>query len=339
MAFPDEVALEYPLISIVILTWNRKTDLLSALDSVYRQVYDRVEIVIVDSSSTDGTEEAVLSAYPDVRYIRLPYNLGVAGGRNIGIANANGEFVLMLDDDAELLNRDALASIVSRFSVEPDLVVVFFKYLLSDGTRWGWAQPYVSSPAYVDHELYATTFVGCAHCIRRTWVERLGYFRKGFFREGEEEEFAYRVHAAGGRVLYFPEVQVLHKLNPSQRVQAEHQAYKLAHRSMVALMYLPLGEALVTLTWRLNAKFYQSLTGGWLAGYATGCWHLLRTTPCILRERRPLDVEMLRLHRTLRSYIVLDYEAARNVRTTWRDWMRVRLSRKPLGVIDDGFHM
>jgi glycosyltransferase involved in cell wall biosynthesis len=79
---------EAMLISVVIVTWNRRDDVLRAIESIYSQAWRPVEIIVVDNGSTDGTAEAITSAYPEVRLLRMEQNLGASGGRNPGIAAA-----------------------------------------------------------------------------------------------------------------------------------------------------------------------------------------------------------------------------------------------------------
>jgi glycosyltransferase involved in cell wall biosynthesis len=89
-----------PLVSCIIPTYNRAHIVGRAIRSVLNQTYKNIEVIVVDDGSQDNTQEAVLSIKDErVRYIRLHRNFGVAFARNIGIANARGEFVAFLDSD------------------------------------------------------------------------------------------------------------------------------------------------------------------------------------------------------------------------------------------------
>ena len=324
-----------PLISVVILTWNRKRDLLLALDSIYWQDYENKEIVLVDSASTDGTQEAILSRYPEVRYIRLPYNLGVIGGRNIGLANSRGEVIFFLDDDAELLDRHAFRKVVNRFACEPELAVLFSGFVLESGEPRGWVFPFQKTPELENRELYTSDFQGGICWMNRKWIDKIGYLKSEYFRDGEEGDYAYRIIAHGGRILYHPHIKVLHRLNPSQRVPAELQAYKFAHRTENDLIYLDFTEALLTLLWRLSSSFLRSLREGSINGYTLGCWRLFRALPRVIRTRQPLNRAELNLHRTLRCFAVSDYQRALSQNTRLIDWARVRTKRRHLGILED----
>jgi glycosyltransferase involved in cell wall biosynthesis len=88
------------LISVIIPTYNRKSMICDAIDSVLSQTYQQFEIIIVDDGSTDGTSELVKLQYKDkVHIIRRneASNAGVA--RNLGVLSARGEFLSFLDSD------------------------------------------------------------------------------------------------------------------------------------------------------------------------------------------------------------------------------------------------
>lgn len=93
------------LLSILILTRNRKSEIIRALQScVECSLPPNIEFVIIDNASEDGTQEAVdlfFRANPfEYQYHYLPVNLGAAGGRNAGYKKAKGRFVYFMDDDA-----------------------------------------------------------------------------------------------------------------------------------------------------------------------------------------------------------------------------------------------
>ena len=103
-----------PLVSVITLNWNRKKDLLRTLDSIQQQTYSPKEILMVDNGSTDGSVEAVRQQHPEVEIIELPQNLGVQG-YNEGMTRARGEFVLLIDNDMDLLQSNTLERIVHYF--------------------------------------------------------------------------------------------------------------------------------------------------------------------------------------------------------------------------------
>ncbi len=89
-----------PLISIVIPTYNRVQDLKRAINSVFQQSYNNWELIIVDNSSGDGTDEFV-NSLNDVRikFYQIQNDGVIALSRNLGVKHARGEFVAFLDSD------------------------------------------------------------------------------------------------------------------------------------------------------------------------------------------------------------------------------------------------
>ncbi|HLX11256.1 MAG TPA: glycosyltransferase family A protein, partial [Bacteroidota bacterium] len=92
-----------PLVSIVLCTFNRARLVKRAIDSVLRQSYRNIELIIVDDGSTDGSEKVLLNiAKRDARCIFLRHaNQGLARSRNVGWKNASGDFITFIDSDDE----------------------------------------------------------------------------------------------------------------------------------------------------------------------------------------------------------------------------------------------
>ena len=91
-----------PLVSVVIPTRNRSQLLQRAIESVLRQTYDYLEILVIDDASDDDTER-VIAAFGDtrIRYMRHTGGGGAAAARNVGIRAATGSVIGFLDDDDE----------------------------------------------------------------------------------------------------------------------------------------------------------------------------------------------------------------------------------------------
>jgi GT2 family glycosyltransferase len=90
------------MISIIIVNWNGKKWLQKCLASLYMQTYGDFEVILVDNNSIDDSLNFVRTNFSDVRIIESKHNLGFAGGNNLGIKNASGEFVLLLNSDTWL---------------------------------------------------------------------------------------------------------------------------------------------------------------------------------------------------------------------------------------------
>jgi glycosyltransferase involved in cell wall biosynthesis len=115
------VAGNSPLVTVVIPCYNQAHFLGEAIESVLSQSYRNFEIIVVDDGSTDNTSE-VASHYEEVRLVRQE-NRGLAGARNSGLAEAEGEYLVFLDADDRLLPR-ALEAGLECFDAHPECALV-----------------------------------------------------------------------------------------------------------------------------------------------------------------------------------------------------------------------
>lgn len=109
-------------VSVVIPTYNRRSMVLQAVESVKRQTVSPQEIIVVSDGCTDGTPEAVHSAYPDVVVFRQD-NYGETVARNTGIALAKGAWVALLDAD-DLWHPRKLERVADFVSANPEAEAV-----------------------------------------------------------------------------------------------------------------------------------------------------------------------------------------------------------------------
>ena len=87
------------LVSFVLITHNRITNLVECIHSIQNQTYQNIEIILVDNNSIDSTVKVIQRDFPQIKLISLDTNLGVTGARNVGIKNSNGDVIVFIDDD------------------------------------------------------------------------------------------------------------------------------------------------------------------------------------------------------------------------------------------------
>ena len=276
-----------PKVSVAILTWNRREHVLRAIESVLRQPYRPLEVVVVDSASNDGTAKVIEELYPKVRLIRLHRNLGCPEGRNIAMANCNGEILFCLDDDA-WVDDDTIAKCVERFVNYPDVGIIACRVL-----------PPGTSAQGEQEDVYTNRFSGGACAIRREVLEIVGYYPSDFHRQGEESDLALRVLEAGYKILYVPSATVFHvSTGPSKRsliyLSCRNDLYTVVRR--YPGLFVPVGFIWKVVVWNWAGLKTFALHYSLLA-----CAVAVFRIPWLVSSRKPVSFATIRLWLRLRG--------------------------------------
>ena len=88
---------EKSLISIIVLNYNAGELLLNCIKSLKKSTYQNIEILVVDNISSDDSHTKCKKQFPDIKLIQNTENLGYCGGNNVGIREANGKFIVLLN--------------------------------------------------------------------------------------------------------------------------------------------------------------------------------------------------------------------------------------------------
>ena len=90
---------ESPLVSVIVLNYNAGELLVNCVNSLKKSEYTNLEILVVDNISSDGSQKKCKEKFPDIKLIQNDKNLGYCGGNNIGIKQAKGKFIVILNPD------------------------------------------------------------------------------------------------------------------------------------------------------------------------------------------------------------------------------------------------
>ncbi|HEL9598579.1 TPA: glycosyltransferase family 2 protein [Streptococcus suis] len=130
--------MQVPLISVIVPVYNVENYLRQCLDSIIRQTYQHLEIILIDDASTD-TSTAICQEYVNkdkrIRMIRVPSNLGVSNSRNLGLENMTGEFVIFVDSD-DYLNTDMIEQLYQLAITEQADIVLgdYYRFIEENGS-------------------------------------------------------------------------------------------------------------------------------------------------------------------------------------------------------------
>lgn len=115
------------MISVIIPTYNRSTMLRQAIESVEKQAYKDVEIIVLDDNSTDNTEQTVRAlqqSHRNIKYIKNDINQGPGANRNKGFCFADGDYIVFMDDDDYYTNDSFFSNAINIFSQEENVACV-----------------------------------------------------------------------------------------------------------------------------------------------------------------------------------------------------------------------
>lgn len=275
-----------PLVTVNVLTWNRKADLERLLISLKHQSYRNLEVIVVDNASTDGTSEMVKSKFPRVRLFKSSENRGIVNW-NVGFENAAGEYVLALDDDC-FPEEDAIERMVSKFLQEPDIGIIAFR-ILDVGTGKYWNSLY--TPA-TDREMDWFTFAGCAAGFRADPIKEI-LFPDIFLYEHELEP-SIRFIDRGYRIVLCPEIRAYHRLPKSHRQSWKGAYFGTRNDLLFAWKFFP---SLISLRLSLGIVMVHGLVAlkhRRLTAYSKGVFDAIRRLPCTVRSRTIVSEEAVR---------------------------------------------
>jgi GT2 family glycosyltransferase len=217
---------DLPLASVVIPNWNGAHHLPVCLESLRNQTYARLEVVLVDNGSTDGSQDLVMSEYPEVRLLAFDRNLGLTGGNNAGFGLAQGEILVSLNNDTEADPR-FVEALVSALVEHPEAGMAAAKMLLFDqrdrihstGDGYGIdGIPFNRGVWQHDKGQFdeaSWVFGGCGGAVayRRAMLDDVGLFDESFFMYCEDVDLNWRAQLAGWKCWYIPDAIVYHKLS------------------------------------------------------------------------------------------------------------------------------
>ncbi len=211
-----------PLASVIVPTLNGAHLLPACLDSLMRQSYANLEIIVADGASTDATPSLLASAYPTARLVRLRRNAGFSGNVNAGFRAARGEVLCLLNNDAQA-EPDWVAVCVDTLARRPQVGSVASKVLFSDrhtinsagdsfGRDGAARQRGAGQPDGAAWNEPGPVFgaMGGAAAYRRAMLADTGLLDEAFFMYLEDVDLAFRAQLLGWSCHYEPLARVYH---------------------------------------------------------------------------------------------------------------------------------
>ena len=225
-----------PDASVIVVSFNTHDLLRECLLTLQREAGGvSYETIVVDNASLDGSAEMVATEFPEVRLIRSKINLGFAAANNRAFEAARGRYIVLLNSDA-FLRPNVLRLSIARMDSNPRAGVAGGRLVGRDGSWQPSARMYPSllnnflmmsglAAKYPDSRLLGRMdrtwadplqpaqvdwVPGAYSIIRRSLLDRIGFFDERFFLYYEEVDLCRRVKAAKNEIWYWPDIVVEH---------------------------------------------------------------------------------------------------------------------------------
>ena len=243
-------------VSIVIPHWNGIDTLSECLISLFKTRHDSYEVIVVDNASTDGSPSWVKNTYPQVKLIENDKNYGYAGGCNRGALEANGDYLVFLNNDTtqdpdwiknleNFIKKDNMIA-----AVQPKILNYFnkniFDYAGGSGGHMDWfCFPFARGRIFSKQESDIGQYndpkqcfwsSGTAFLVRKDLFFEAGKFDEYFFSHMEEIDLCWRLQAMGFQIWVEPDAIVYHK-NALSMPMHSHKKHYLNHRNSLLMLF------------------------------------------------------------------------------------------------------
>jgi GT2 family glycosyltransferase len=229
---------EFPLVTVNILSFNRKDELRNTLTKVYEQDYKNIEVIVVDNASSDGSPEMVKEEFPDVILIKLDKNIGIAGW-NRGFEVAKGEYILVLDDDSYPEKYTLNLGITYTCKKKIDILAlnVFNCYL---------------NKFELEEDSYSCNhFIGCGVILSQSIISNLGGFSEILFIYCHEFDYVVRAIENNYKIDFLSKAIILHRNTLKQNnihpiKNPNYFFYSSRNNFFLTFYYIPFPKVLLT---------------------------------------------------------------------------------------------
>lgn len=288
-------------LTVGIVTRNRPRALARCLASLEHLADLALEVIVVDDAS-DNPIHAIVAASPAsvaqrARVVVQPGAQGPIVARNTIVGLAANDCVLLMDDDAYVLDVGAIRRALRVFDADPTISAVAFAQAEADGTPW----PPAMQPSRVDWCCQVPAYIGFAHLLRRSAFLELGGYREVLHFYGEEKDLCLRALDAGRPVVYLPDARLAHVPDPSGRSESRYLRHVIRNDCYYAILNEPWPMPFVSIPVRLlnYARMKRHAGTSDRGGIRWIAHQLWRTLPRLLAERRAVRWSTIRQWRRI----------------------------------------
>jgi len=252
-------AIRSGMVSVILVNYRGAEDTITCLESFAGVDWpaDRLELLVVDNASGDGSAERIRAAVPGARVVESDVNRGFAGGCNLGAAEASGEYLAFINNDARP-GADWITAAVEILDTQADVAAVASKVLDWEGERIDFVdgsltwygmgykreceQPDTGEWGKPKDVLFAT---GAAMFVRAAVYRAVDGFDDRYFMFYEDVDLGWRLNLLGWRVRYVPTSVAFHRHHASMKSYGPWREHYLLERNALFSLYKNLGDDLL----------------------------------------------------------------------------------------------
>lgn len=254
------------MISIVIVNYNGLKYIKKCIDSLLEQEYRDFEIIFVDNGSSDGSIEFVRNNYSDIKIVISKKNLGFAGGNNLGIKSAQGDLIMLLNNDT-WVDRDFLSRLTEFYNKNNYDVVAPLENNYDNSNR----PVYITKIDILGHPIYqfmttksikqSDSFYLAGVCLlfNKKLYQNTDGLDNNFFMYFEEVDWFWRLHLYGKKICYINNLYVHHFGSATTSNGEKIKYLSFLWRNQNTLQMLLKNYKLYNLVWILPMYFVQNL--------------------------------------------------------------------------------
>lgn len=276
----------FPLFSVVILTYNRPKYIKKQLDNLTKIA--SIEIIIVDNCSDTNYAHEIASNYNNIKVIRLEKNYG-AVGRNYGIKEATADYIVTLDDDVWGIESDDLLKSHDLFKNDHDLDCICF-HVLDEKTERTTNWIHHCDKSKFENSSFETYEISEGAAIfKRSCFLNVGLYPELFFISHEGPDLAFRIINAGKKIIYFPEIKVIHAHAQEGRVSWRRYYYDTRNLIWLAYRNYNLRLLITRLPLQVAAMLFYSIRDGYIKYFIKALYDALSNIGELKGSRVPIS--------------------------------------------------
>jgi len=213
---------ENPLVSVIVLNYNAGELLLNCIESVKKSAYKNLEIIVVDNISTDKSQKTCKEKHPDIKLIQNDENFGYCEGNNIGIREAKGDYIIILNPDT-IVESNCIEELISAYSkfgeglYQPKILSLNEKQVLqSTGNMlhifgFGFAKDKGRKDGEGDEEIKKIGYAsGTCLFTSRNVLDKVGLLDSFLFLYHDDLDLGWRASQIGINSYYVPKSKIYH---------------------------------------------------------------------------------------------------------------------------------